>query len=303
VPLRHLADVPLPPHAGPGGFDHAAVHRASGRIYVAHTANDTVDVIDVAARRCVAAVPGLPGVAGVLVSDADDLVFTSNRGAGTVAWFRPDAPADALTVPVGAGPNGLAYDPGRRRLLAAGTAAPYTVSVVDVARRARVADVPVPGRTRWALYDPVADAFHVNIADPPLIAVLDAGDPVVVRRTVAVPGAGPHGLDLDVAGRRLFCACDGGRLVEVDADTGAVGRQAPLAGVPDVVFFDAAARRLYVAIGDPGIVEVFDTDALERVERAVTGPGAHTLAFDPGSGLVAAFLPHGHRAALYLDRP
>ncbi len=27
-----------------GGFDHAAVHRASARVYVAHTANDTLSV-------------------------------------------------------------------------------------------------------------------------------------------------------------------------------------------------------------------------------------------------------------------
>jgi hypothetical protein len=38
----------FPAHIKPGGFDHAAVHRASARLYVAHTANDSVDVIDCA---------------------------------------------------------------------------------------------------------------------------------------------------------------------------------------------------------------------------------------------------------------
>ena len=49
--LRRLGFVELPPHVGPGGFDHAAVHEPTGRIYVAHTANDAVDVIDIAARK------------------------------------------------------------------------------------------------------------------------------------------------------------------------------------------------------------------------------------------------------------
>ena len=44
--LKHLGYVDLPPHVGSGGFDHAAVYQATGRVYVAHTANDAIDVID-----------------------------------------------------------------------------------------------------------------------------------------------------------------------------------------------------------------------------------------------------------------
>jgi hypothetical protein len=51
--LERVGFVELPPHAHDGGFDHAAVHEASGRIYVAHTANDAIDVIDVEAQRYV----------------------------------------------------------------------------------------------------------------------------------------------------------------------------------------------------------------------------------------------------------
>jgi hypothetical protein len=42
VPLQHLGFVDLPAHAGDGGFDHAGVHEPSGRIYLAHTANDAM---------------------------------------------------------------------------------------------------------------------------------------------------------------------------------------------------------------------------------------------------------------------
>ena len=85
--LRHLGFVELPAHAKGGGFDHAAVHEPTGRIYVAHTANDAVDVIDVEAQKHVGSLEGLPAVAGALV--ADDLVFTSNRGENTIGIFTP----------------------------------------------------------------------------------------------------------------------------------------------------------------------------------------------------------------------
>jgi hypothetical protein len=90
-------------------------------------------------------------------------------------------------------------------------------------------------------------------------------------------------------------------LVEVDADSGAIVATAPLAGVPDVVFFNASLGRLYVAIGEPGVIEVFDTAPLRRHETLTTEAGAHTLAFDPDRQLVLAFLPASHRAAVYAD--
>lgn len=305
MPLQHLGFVDLPPHAGDGGFDHAAVHEPTGRVYVAHTANDAVDVIDVEAQRWVESIGGLKAVAGALVVDPG-LVFTSNRGEDSVGIIQIDERDRVDKVAVGVRPNGLAYDPGRGRLLAAHVGDPAvpgscTVSIVDVHARKRVADLPVAGRTRWTVYDPVADVFHVNIAAPAQIVVVGAADPVHVQRVVPIPQAGPHGLDLDAERRRLFCACDAGVLLEVHADSGEVLSRESIAGVPDVVFFNQRLRRLYVAIGEPGVIEVFDTAPLRRHEIVATEVGAHTLSFDARRDIVCAFLPGSHRAAVYRD--
>ena len=307
MPLRHRGFVDLPAHAKPGGFDHAAVHEPTGRIYVAHTANDAVDIIDIEARKYLGSIWNLTGVAGTLVAPEPDLLLTSNRGENTVAIIGFDDVKSVDKVAVGVRPNGLAYDSRRARLLVAhvgdpGTPGSCTVSIVDVRARQRIADIPVAGRTRWAVYDPVADAFHVNVADPPQLVVIAPRDPVHIWRVVSVPQAGPHGLDLDVERRRLYCASDAGVLLEVHADSGAILGAETIAGVPDVVFLDAELSRLYVAIGDPGVIEVLDTTPLRRRETVPTEPGAHTLSFDATRHLVCAFLPGSHRAAVYEDR-
>jgi DNA-binding beta-propeller fold protein YncE len=306
--LQHRGFIELPPHTKPGGFDHAAVHEPTGRVFVAHTANDAVDVIDIAARKYLGSISGLPAVAGALIPADSDLVFTSNRGENTVGIFRWDDVGAVDKVPVGVRPNGLACDPRGTRLLVAHVGDPavagsFTVSAVDVPGRRRIVDIPVAGRTRWAVHDPVADVFHVNIADPPQIVVVGATDPIGIRRVVPIDHAGPHGLDIDVARRRLYCACDAGILVEVDADSGRTLATQPLGGVPDVVFFNARRGRLYVAIGEPGIIEVFDTTPLRRHETVETEAGAHTLSFDAKRGIVCAFLPGSHRASVYEDHP
>src|SRR5437867_11449157 len=114
--LQHVGYVDLPPHAKPGGFDHAAVHSRRGLLYVAHTANDAVDVIDCTTNTYLRSISHLTGVAGALVSEAHDLVFTSNRGEDTVGVFSPSGEAAVAQVKVCVGPNGLAYDAGHRLL-------------------------------------------------------------------------------------------------------------------------------------------------------------------------------------------
>jgi DNA-binding beta-propeller fold protein YncE len=172
---------------------------------------------------------------------------------------------------------------------------------VDVDQMSMIADFPVPGRTRWAVYDGQSDAFYVNIADLAQIIVIEAGNPTEIARRFPVPAAGPHGLDIDIGRGRLFCACDGKKLVSLDMHSGKVLAVVDIGGVPDVIFFNAALRRLYVAIGDPGILQVFEADAMQLLETVPTEQGAHTTAFDPDRHKIYAFLPQTHRAAVFID--
>lgn len=304
--LRQTGNIALPPHAGTGGFDHAAVQAQTGHVYVAHTANDAVDVIDPAAGKHIFSIGGLPGVAGALVCDEWQLVITSNRAENTIGIFAPGPRPAVAKVPVGIGPNGLACDPARRLILVANVGDPaiagsHTLSMVSLDERKVLAEIGVPSRTRWAVYDPDAEVFYVNIAIPSQIAVVAARDPYKVARAFPVPCAGAHGLDLDLATHRLFCACDGEMLVTLDATSGKVLAQSELSGVPDVVFFNPARQHLYVAVGDPGVIDVFDTATMQRLGSVPSEKGAHTLAFAPAGDRVYAFLPRTHRAAVYQE--
>jgi hypothetical protein len=96
--LKLVAHIDLPPHRGPRAFDHAAVHGPSGRLFVAHTANDALDVVDCRAGRLLRSVPDLTEVAGVVVSPEADLVITSNRGEDTVAVLPASSPDNEPAV-------------------------------------------------------------------------------------------------------------------------------------------------------------------------------------------------------------
>ncbi|HEX8991348.1 MAG TPA: YncE family protein [Anaerolineales bacterium] len=306
--MRLIGRIELPAHKGPGGFDHAAVHGGVGRLFVAHTSNDAVDVVDCVNDRYLFSIPGLAGVAGTLVSEELGLIFTSNRGDDTVGIIREDDLNHVTKVKVGVRPNGLSVDARRGLLLAANVGNPeipgsHTLSVVDVQRLELIHSIPVAGRTRWAIFDPSSDSFYVNIADPFEIAVVAGGNPTRVARSAAIPAPGPHGLDLDPANGRLLCACDEGKLFAVDAESGSVLAQAELSGAPDVIFLNASRRHLYVAVGDPGVMDVIDADTLRRLETVETAKGAHTLGFDARRNKLYVFEPGTHEATIYGDEP
>jgi DNA-binding beta-propeller fold protein YncE len=301
--LRLLGHIELPPNRSKGGFDHADIHEGTDRLYVAHTSNDAVDVIDTAHDGYIESISGFTGVAGALVSEVQGLVFTSNRGENTVSVFAPGAERNAFKINVGMKPNGLAFDSTRGILIAANVGDPsmpnsHTVSIVDLARRERLAEVKVPGRTRWAIYDESRELFFVNIASPPRIVVIDTRDPTRVSREYDIPAAGPHGLDVDPATGRLMCACDAGVLLAIDPDSGKTVGDVGLSGAPDVIFLHRPSRRLYVAVGDPGVIDVINVETMRREEVVSTEPGAHTLALDRKRNKVYAFLPNSHRAAV-----
>ncbi len=305
--LQFLKMIDLPENSCPGGFDHAAFSRNSGRMYVAHTINNALDVIDCTEDQYLHSIPGLTGVAGALVNDEREIVMTSNRGENTVGIFPASRENALVKVPVGVRPNGLSFDPVRGHLLAANVGDPAipgsnTVSMVDLASGKMFASIPVPGRTRWTIFDQNSDCFYVNIAEPFRIIVVPAADSTHVARTIEIPARGPHGLDIDPATNRLFCACDEGKLLAVDAASGEILLSADLSGTPDVIFFNAALRHLYAAVGDPGVIDLFDTDTFRHIESMPTEKGAHTLGFDSVHNKVYAFLPQTHQAMVLADR-
>lgn len=304
--LRLQAHVELPPSRGDGGLDHADVVRRSERAYIAHTANDALDVVDLPSRRYLRSLEGFKGVAGALVSNERGMVFTSNRGETSVSFFHVGEDSSVRTVSVGGHPNGLAFDPSRGLLLAANVGRDdgqpgFTVSIVDTREEKMIGDIDVPGRTRWAVFDSRSDRFYVNVRDPAEIIVIDPSVPTQIVKAFPIPSTGPHGLDLDAEGRRLFCACDAGRLCTVDLKTGAVADVGALSGSPDVVFHNARLHHLYVAVGEPGVIDVFDTRTWANLESVPTESGAGTLAFNPAQDEVGAILPASHRLAVFRD--
>src|SRR5258708_19281173 len=199
--LAEQGTIPMPPQL-PSEFDHGDMHRATGRCFVAHTQAGHVEVLDGAELRHIAVIGGCAEASGVLVAQADDLVFAAGRGAGQVLVIETSTLTVRQTIPVDPRPNGLAWDPARKHLLVADVQA-NTARLITPAGETR-AVTALPGRPRWCVYDAARDRFLVNVREPACAAILDAG-PRRLLKTCPVASAGPHGLDLDPTGGAAVC--------------------------------------------------------------------------------------------------
>src|SRR5437588_8865604 len=291
--LRQSIDLPFRPE---GDFDHGDVYLSNGSVFIANTAAGTVEVVNGENLRHLVTIPGCPEASGVLAAQEEGLVFAAARGAGKLLVIDAIFTTVLREVAVGSRPNGLAWDPRRKHLLVADVQ-DNTARLVDPQAGQVIAAVSLPGRPRWAVYHQSGDRFLVNIREPALVAVLSAST-FELTGQFPVSGIGPHGLDLDQDGRRAFVACDGRSVVVLDTSTGRELARVPIASTPDAIWHNHRTARLYVAIQDPGVIDVVNTETMTVEERIPTEVGAHTTAFDAQRQRLYVFLP-SCRVAVY----
>lgn len=293
--LKFRNYIDLPSHNS-GGFDHADIHLSSGKIFLAHTANGTVEIIDGLKNCHLATIQDCPEASGVLCAQSENLTFVASRGEGKVLVIDANGNNVLRELKVGPKPNGLAWDSVRKQLLVADVGK-YQVMILDPYSGEFLSTIILPERPRWCTYDKRSDLFLVNIRDPPGLALLDPKTRSQ-KNFLSVSAPGPHGLDLDSIGH-AFIACDAKKLVLIDIKNGREISSVSIGGEPDVIWYNKSRRRLYCAIGKPGIIEVIDSKEFVISERIKTEEGAHTLAFNSNTHLLYAFLPKSCRVAVY----
>jgi len=298
MPLLVSRYIDLPPHQS-GGFDHADVHLESGRVYVAHTATGTVEVIDGEQAKHLATLPGCPEASGVVCAQNENLVFVASRGAGKILVIDVLTNRVLREVQAGTMPNGLAWDTRRKQLLVADVEDNHA-RLVDPYSGKLISALQLAGKPRWCAYSSERDQFLVNIREPAGVALLTPEN-MLQKDLLPISIAGPHGLDIDDKNDLAYVACDGGAVVVLDVSTGHEEAVVPIGGGPDVAWLNTERHRLYCAIGRLGVIEVIDTRKLAVDEKAGTEEGAHTFTFDRIRQSLYAFLPKSCRASIYKE--
>lgn len=264
-----------------GRIDHLAVDLDHRRLFVAELGNDSVGVVDLDTKRVAQRIGKLSEPQGVAYLPPLDTLAVANASDGSVRFFsgpglefagrielKDDADnirvlPDARTIAVGFGSGGLA--------------------LIDVARRARLRDIPLKDHPEAFQLEPGGARLFVNVPDGREIAEVDwqQGRQLASWR---VPDARANFPMAFVAPRRQVIAVfrNPARLVALAADGGAVQASVATCGDADDVFHDARRDRLYVVCGE-GAVDVLAAagTGYRALSRIKTVSGARTGLFVP----------------------
>jgi len=80
-------------------------------------------------------------------------------------------------------------------------------------------------------------------------------------------------------------------VIVIDLASGKELSTITISGKPDAIWFNPRRQRLYVGIGNPGLIDVVDTESATLVESIPTELGAKTSAFDVERQVLYVFLP------------
>jgi DNA-binding beta-propeller fold protein YncE len=139
-------------------------------------------------------------------------------------------------------------------------------------------------------YDPVSHCVLVAVQTRNQLVAIDPVTERVVERYDLPGSSHPHGFAIDAVGRLLFMTSEGNASLQViDLRSMQVIGRHDVGDEPDVLAWDAATRRLYVA-SEGGVLSAFQVQGSTLAKFAeMKAPHAHTVSVDPATHRV--YLP------------
>src|SRR6266487_334214 len=280
APLRLVADIPLPGSAS--RFDYQSLEPASGRLFISHMGAGQLVVFDVRAGRVIGNLGGFPTVTGVLAVPAEHRAYASAAGGHAVVGVGGSTLRIVARVPGPRFPDGIAYAPEERRVFVSDESGERDF-VIDATTNTVVAQIELGGEAGNTHYDAGSHCVIVAVQTANQLAIIDPATATIVRRITLDPAVRyPHGFYVDAPHRLAFISGqESGTLGVLDLQTLQLRQVLPVGSDPDVLAFDPALGRLYVA-AESGIVAVFEEREGALVQLGwYRAPKAHSVAVDP----------------------
>jgi DNA-binding beta-propeller fold protein YncE len=289
APLKLTQTIPLP--GVRGRFDHLAFDAQRQRLYIAAAANNSVEVVDVAAGKALRPF-AVKDPHGLLVFPKPNLLYVTSGTDGCVKVF--DCGAERAIKTIGPLPDAdnIRFDtPANRIYVAHGNGA---LAMINAQTGVQTVTIPLAGHPEAFAIEAKGSRIFANVPATRHVAVIDRLSREVIARWSPGTNAANYAMALDESNQRLFVSCrQPPRLVVLDARSGDVVSELETAADVDDVFFDAKRRRIYASCGAGSLEIVAQTDAdhYAPVSRLPTAEGARTCVFVPEADLLFLAVP------------
>jgi DNA-binding beta-propeller fold protein YncE len=308
APALHLQGrTELPGYSG--DFDHFEVDIKGNRLFLAAEDHDTLEVFALDTGAHLKTVKGFNTPHGLLyLPEQNRMIVTQSGGDGMTKILDTKTYRIVGSIKLTKGADAFGYDAARKRMYIAtggkdGKMKDSFLSEVDPVTGKHLGDIKFDTDKIEAMaIEQNGNRLYINVTGKNYLAVIDKPTRKVVATWPIREAEKNAPLAFDEANRRLFVVTrQPGKLIVVNADTGASVMSFKAPERADQVLFDEATRRVYV-LGGEGYIGVFqqrDADHYEELAHVPSAVGAKTgilvpdlkrlyVAVSPGEGKTGA---------------
>lgn len=285
-PVRVAGHTDLPGYTG--DFDHFAVDKKDSRLFLAGEDGGALEVFDLQTGALIKTVAGFDAPHSPLyLADTGELAVIANSKSRVL---NPVTLAETRALNLPAGADSLDYDAARKRA--------YVVTGgkdVNMSTSALVEIDPYSGKTygetrldgdhtEALAVEQHGNRIFINQTDKNLLDVIDKRTHKVLAKWKIKEAEQNAPTAYDEKTHRLFVVTrKPGKLIVVNADTGATVQVFDAPSRVDQAIWDADNRRIYVCGGDGhlAVIEQDDADHYRELPPVATPPAAKTGVYVP----------------------
>lgn len=304
--LKLTAQIPLPGVSG--RLDHIAYDGEHHLAFIAALGNNTVEVVDVMAKKVIHTISGLYEPQGVVYIPSIHRLAVANGNDGNCMFFDTHNYIQLGSVDLKDDADNIRYDEASG-LLYVGYGS-GGIAVIDANTMKQVANIPLDGHPESFQLDKKNNRIYINVPDRNKKVVASLSSHAVIATWKNTTASANFPMAFDGVNNRLFVGCRNNATLEaLNTTTGNTIAALSCSGDADDVFYNAADSLVFVSAGK-GFIDVFkvtDKNSFEQINHIETSSGARTSLLLPGEKKLLLAVPaHGGKeAALWvydLDR-
>ncbi len=257
-----------------------AVDVPGQRFFLAAEENGSLEILDLKAHRRIKSIGGMDEPKWVVYRPESHRLFVSN-GDGKVRVFDSNTYEPGRIFQFREKANNLRFDDTTGELFVGIGKQFGAISNINTHTDTVGAEIPLANFPKQFELD--GDRIYINVPAANHIAVVSRSEGKVIATWPVRAAKDNIPMGFDRASRRLFVACEPGKLAIFDTASGQEIASLDIAAEADGVHYDAKRRLLYISCGS-GFIEVvrqLDADRYERSGRISTAKGAATSLFVP----------------------
>jgi YVTN family beta-propeller protein len=289
--LQQVQTIPL--EGVEGRFDHFALDPKTHRLFLAALGNDSVEVIDLTTNKVVHHIKGLAAPQGIAFAPDSNRLAIANDKDGSVRLYDATSLQPLATVDLKDDADNVRYDPAAHRFwVGYGDGA---LAAIDPVSAKKLADIKLDAHPESFQLESHGPRIFVNVPKAGHVAVIERDKAAIIAKWPLKEARSNFPMALDEPNHRLFIGCrQPAKLLVLDTDNGQAKATLDIVGDTDDLFYDAAAKRIYISGGAGHIAVISQTDAntYAVLGQIPTAPGARTSFFVPDYRTFYVAVPH-----------